>query len=147
MKLQHAEHHIFRLEYHLVWTPKYRCKAFKPPYTEPLKQILIKAAHDYDMEILEIEIPSDHVHVLISIPPHTSVSDAIRILKSISAKQMFQRYPTFKQEYFWGGKLWSPSYFAETVGRISEEAIRKYIKNQLKEEERLKSRVKQLKLF
>ena len=147
MELIHAEHHVHRLEYHLVWTPKYRCKAFQKPYTDTLKQIFIKIAYDYDMEILELEIPTDHVHMLISIPPHTSVSDTIRTFKSISAKEMFNRYPEFEKKYFWGGKLWSPSYFAETIGRVNEQAIKKYIKDQLKKEERLKRRIKQLKLF
>ncbi|MBI3332297.1 IS200/IS605 family transposase [Candidatus Peregrinibacteria bacterium] len=147
MELNRAEHHLYRLEYHLVWTPKYRCKAFKKPYTDTLKQILIKIAYDYDMAVLEIEIPIDHVHMLVSIPPHTSISDAIRTFKSISAKEIFKRHPEFEQEYFWGGKLWSPSYYAETIGRVNELAIKKYIRDQLKKEERLKKRIKQLKLF
>jgi putative transposase len=147
MDIHRAEHHLYRLEYHLVWTPKYRCKALLPPYAETLKHILIKTAYDYDLEILEIEIPPDHVHMLITIPPHTSLSDAIRILKSISAREMFKRYPAFEQEYFWGGKLWSPSYYAETVGRVNEQAIKKYIRDQLKKEEKLKARIKQLKLL
>lgn len=147
MDLHRAEHHVYRLEYHLVWTPKYRCKAFTEPYATTLKQILIKAAYDYDLEILEIEVPKDHVHMLVSIPPSTSVSDCIRTLKSISARELFKRHPKFEQEYFWGGKLWSPSYFAETIGRVNEQAIKKYIRDQLKKEERLKKRIRQLKLF
>src|SRR3989344_1613756 len=147
MELHRAEHHIYRLEYHLVWTPKYRCKAFQEPYVTTLKQILIKTAHDYDMEVLEIEIPKDHVHMLVAIPPHTSASDSIRTLKSISAKEMFKRYPELPEQHFWGGKLWSPSYYAKTIGKVNEQAIRLYIKDQLKQEERLKNRIKQLHLF
>lgn len=96
MELIRAEHHIYGLEYHLVWTPKYRCKAFRKPHTETLKQILIKIAYDYDMEVQSIEIPIDHVHMLVSIPPSTSISDAVRTFKSISAKEMFKRYPEFE---------------------------------------------------
>lgn len=147
MKLIRAEHHIYRLEYHFVWTPKYRCKAFQKPYTDTLKQIFIRIAYDYDMEIQEIEVPKDHVHMLIAIPPTITVCDAIRTLKSISAKEMFKRYPEFQEQYFWSGKLWSPSYFAETVGRVSEEAIKRYIQAQLKKEDAMWKRTKQLKLF
>lgn len=147
MELQHAEHHVYRLEYHLVITPKYRCKAFQKPYMDILKQILIKTAYDYDCEILEIEIPVDHVHMLIAIPPQVSLSDTIRTLKSISARELFRRYPDFREEFFWGGKLWSPSYYVETVGRVNELAIKKYIKDQFRKEDSLLKRIKQLKLF
>ena len=147
MDIARAEHHIYRLEYHFVWTPKYRCKAFRKPYTDTLKQIFIRAAYDYDMNIQEIEIPIDHVHMLIAIPPTICVSDAIGMLKSISAREMFKRHPDFKRQYFWSGNLWSPSYFAETVGRVSEEAIRKYIQSQLKKEDAMLKKTKQLKLF
>jgi len=125
MDIHRAEHHVYRLEYHLVWTPKYRCKAFKKPYTETLKQILIRAAYDYDLEILEIEVAKDHVHMLVAIPPTITVSSCICTLKSISARELFKRHPESREQYFWSGKLWSPSYFAETVGRVSETAIKK----------------------
>jgi putative transposase len=147
MDLQYAEHHVTRLEYHLVWTPKYRHPVFKEPQRTVLKQILIKAAYDYDMEITEIEIPPDHIHALIIIPPTISISECFNIIKSISAREFFACFPDIKQKYFWGGKLWSPSYYAETVGKRNEEAIRKYIKNQLKKEQGHIIKLKQLKLF
>ena len=138
---------MYRLEYHLVWTAKYRCKALTEPYATTLEQILIKAAYDYDMEVMEVEVARDHVHVLVAIPPHISVSDCIRTLKSISARKLFKLHPEFEKQYFWGGKLWSPSYFAETVGRVSDQAIKKYIREQLKHEKILRARIKQLRLF
>ena len=143
MDLQHAEHHVFRLEYHLVWTPKYRHKVFEEPCRSILKEILIKAAHDYDMSIQEIEIPPDHVHMLLAIPPRISISEAINILKSISAKEFFRRFPDIRKKYFWGGKLWTPSYYAESVGRKNEAAIKKYIQQQLK----IQKHIEQLRLF
>jgi putative transposase len=147
MELQYAEHHVSRLEYRLVWTPKYRHPVFKEPHRTILKQILTKAAYDYDMEIREIEIPPDHIHALIVLPPTISVSECMNILKSISAREFFAKFPKIKQKYFWGGKLWSPSYYAETVGKANELTIRKYILGQLKEETRHISKLKQLKLF
>lgn len=147
MDLRYAEHHVTRLEYHLVWTPKYRHPVFKEPQRTILKHILIKAAYDYDMEIREIEIPPDHIHALVSLPPTISVSECMNILKSISAREFFSQFPDIKQKYFWGGKLWSPSYYAETVGKANEQAIKKYILNQLKEEKKHILQIKQLKLF
>ena len=147
MELQYAEHHVYRLEYHLVWTPKYRHPVFREPQRGILKQVLIKAAHDYDMEILEIEIPNDHIHVLISLPPTIMISECIRVLKSISAREFFKRFPEIREKYFWGGKLWTPSYYAETVGKRNETAIRKYIQNQLEEETKYEKTLIQLKLL
>jgi putative transposase len=147
MDLQYSEHHVYRLEHHLVWTPKYRNPVFREPYRTDLKGMIVKAAYDYDMEVLEIEIPPDHVHALVSLPPRTSVSECVRILKSISAREFFAKYPDIRKKWFWGGKLWSPSYYAESIGKRNEDAITKYIQAQLKDEERTIERLRQLKLL
>ncbi len=144
MELLRAEHHIYRLEYHLVWCPKYRHPVFEEPYREDVKAMVAKAAFDHDMDVLEIEIPPDHVHAMVSLPPTVSISECVRILKSISAREFFTKYPDVRRKYFWGGKLWSPSYYAETVGNRNETAIRSYIQNQLREEERHQATLRQL---
>ena len=71
----------------------------------------------------------------------------MKIIKSISAREFFRRFPQIKAKYFWGGKLWTQSYFVETVGNVNEETIREYVKNQLKEMNRVESKCKQLSLF
>ena len=147
MELRRSEHHIHRLQYHLVWTPKYRRAVFAEPQRHVLKNVLEKVALDHDIELQELEIPPDHVHALVALDPATSVSECMRILKSVSAREFFKRYPDIKQKYFWGGKLWSPSYYAETVGKRDERAVSAYIRNQLKEEERYERVVTQLKLL
>ena len=147
MDLRYAEHHIYRLQYHLVWTPKYRRPVFQEPQRSVLKTILDKVAFDHDIDLQELEIPPDHLHALVALPPTMSVSECMRILKSVSAREFFLRYPDIKQKYFWGGKLWSPSYYAETIGRKDERAITAYIRNQLKDEERHERMLKQLKLL
>jgi len=147
MDIQRTEHHVYRLEYHLVWTPKYRHPVFQEPYRTALKQIIRKVAYDYDMTILEIEIPPDHIHTLVSLPPRISVSECMRILKSISAREFFRKYPDIESKFFWGGKLWSPSYYVETIGKRNEEAVKKYIQNQLKYEKGHIVKLRQLKLF
>jgi len=147
MELQRASHHIYRLEYHLVWTPKYRHPVFKEPQRTVLKQIIRKTAYDYDIDIIELEAPPDHIHTLVALLPQMSVSECMKILKSISAREFFRKYPDIKEKYFWGGKLWSPSYYAETIGQKNEAVITKYIQNQLEAEKRHLKQLKQLKLF
>ncbi len=68
-------------------------------------------------------------------------------VKSISARLFFKMYPEIKKKYFWGGKLWTQSYFVETVGNATEEVIRQYVRNQLKEMDKVEKRAVQLKLF
>jgi putative transposase len=147
MELSHAEHHVYYAKYHLVICPKYRHPVFQNPYRTTLKQILIKAGYDHDIEVLEIEIPPNHVHMMLSFAPPLSGSDAVRILKSISAREFFRKYPEIREKYFWGGKLWSPSYYIETIGIRNEAAIKKYIQQQLIQEEKQIAKMKQLKLF
>jgi putative transposase len=79
--------------------------------------------------------------------PKISPSDIMQIIKSISARQFFKLHPEIKKKYFWGGKLWTQSYFVETIGNANEETIRQYVQNQLNEMDKLELKSQQLKLF
>ena len=131
--------------YHFVWIPKYRRKVFTEPYRETMKAIIYKAGFDYD--IVELEIPEDHIHMVVRSEPKVSPSDIMQIIKSISAREFFKCYPDIKRRYFWGGKLWTQSYFVETIGNANEETIRKYVQEQLVELDRKEKNADQLGLF
>ena len=118
--------------YHFVWIPKYRHKVFEEPYRSVLKNIIRKTGYDYDIDIVELEVPLDHIHMVVRSEPKTSPSDVMQIIKSISAREFFRLHPEIKKQYFWGGKLWTQSYFVETIGNASEEVIRQYVQDQLK---------------
>mgnify|MGYP001574451704 CR=1 FL=1 len=147
MELEHGLHNVYRIMYHFVWIPKYRHKVFTEPYRGMLKGIIQKAAYDYDMKVEEIEVPEDHVHMVIKAEPRMSPSEIMRVIKSISAREFFKKYPKIKEEYFWGGSLWTNSYFVETVGNNDEKRVREYVRNQLEEMDEEEKRAKQLKLF
>jgi len=70
-----------------------------------------------------------------------------RLCKSISEREFFRRHPNIKKRYFWGGKLWTQSYFVETIGNADEETIRKYVQEQLKQMDGIENQVRQMKLF
>ena len=133
MQLRRNTHHVFRLMYHFVWIPKYRHKLFTEPYAEMLKHCLRKIGYDYNLPVVELEIPEDHIHMLVESEPKLSPSRIMQIFKSISAREFFRRYPEIKRRYFWGGKLWTQSFFVETVGNFTEEAVRSYVREQLKQ--------------
>lgn len=133
MKLDRNAHHVYRLMYHFVWIPKYRHKVFKEPYREVLKDIIRKVGYDYNINIKELELPVDHIHMIVKSEPKVSPSHIMQVIKSISAREFFELYPSIKKRYFWGGKLWTKSYFVESIGSANEETIRRYVKNQLRQ--------------
>ena len=147
MELRRNSHHVFRIMYHFVWIPKYRHKIFIEPYRESLKLIIKKIGYDYNIEIVELEMPSDHVHMVVKSEPKVSPSDIMQIIKSISARSFFKLYPQIKRKYFWGGKLWTQSFFVETVGNTNDKIIREYVQNQLNAMDKMEKAATQLKLF
>jgi putative transposase len=76
--------------------------------------------------VISREIQPDHVHLFVSIPPAIAVADAVKVLKGITARRLFQRFPALKKRLE-GGHLWSPSYYVGTAGNVSAETIRRYI--------------------
>ena len=128
-------HNKTLLLYHLVFPLKYRKSAITKDIGEGLKQICLEISERYEVHFIEIGYESKHVHFLVQSVPSYSVSKMIRMLKSITAKQLFQRFPEIKAK-LWHGKLWTSGFYANTVGQYSnEEVIRAYVKNQGKEKE------------
>lgn len=133
--------------YHFVWIPNYRRKVFEEPCCSDLKLIIETIEYDYNIDIVELEIPVDHIHMVVRSIPRTSPSDIMHIIKSISARQFFKLHPGIKKKYFWGGKLWMQSYFVETIGNANEEVICAYVRDQLKEMDKAEKIGAQLKLL
>jgi REP element-mobilizing transposase RayT len=145
--------HIFKrhnktlLMYHLVFPLKYRKSVIDEEIGEGLKQICIEISQRYEVHFIEIGYESNHVHFLVQSVPSYSVSKMITMLKSITAKQLFKRYPEIKAK-LWGGKFWTSGFYANTVGQYSnEEVIKAYVKNQGMEKEYKKIHSDQLTLF
>jgi putative transposase len=133
--------------YHFVWIPKYRHKVFVEPYRSRLKDIIEKIGYDYNIDIVELEIPTDHIHMVVRSEPKICPSYIMQVIKSISARNFFKLYPEIKRKYFWGGKLWTQSFFVGTIGNANEETIRQYVKDQLKEMDDHEKYSRQLELF
>jgi REP element-mobilizing transposase RayT len=106
---------------------------FSKEVDEELKQICKEIALRYEMHFVEIGTDKDHVHFLIQSVPMYQPTKIARIVKSITAREIFERRPEVKKQ-LWGGEFWSDGYFMSTVGKHgSEEAITKYVKNQGKQ--------------
>ena len=135
------------LLYHMVFPLKYRRKVITNEIGESLKEICIEISLHYEIAFIEVGYESDHVHFLIQSVPTMCVFDIVRIVKSISAKQLFKRHPEIKAK-LWGGDFWTSGYYVNTVGQYaSEDVIKQYIKNQGKVDEYKKVYESQLSLF
>jgi putative transposase len=125
--LRRTAHAVYEAQYHLVWTPKYRKALLHGAVAQRLDPMLREIAQAYEIEIDEMEVATDHVHIFCSFPPKLAISRAVSILKSLSARGLFREFPHLRQE-LWGGQFWSDSFFARTVGdRVTAETVRRYI--------------------
>ena len=147
-----SEHVIKRhnktlLLYHLVFPLKYRNNVITEEVGNSLKQICLGISERYEVEFIEIGHEPNHVHFLVQSVPNYSLTEMVRMLKSITAKQLFQLHPEIK-EILWGGKFWTSGYYANTVGQYAnEEVIRKYVESQGMEKQYKKVHEAQIKLF
>ncbi len=130
MTVKSSAHCKFELKYHFVWCPKYRKLALKGNYGRYLCKLIYEVAERYDFEIVELAVMPDHVHMFVSVCPEVSPSRLIQVLKSITAREMFKRFPSIKR-ILWGGALWERGYFVMSSGQgTTDEMIRQYIKEQ-----------------
>ena len=116
--------------YHFVCPAKYRRVVFSKEVDETLKQVCLDISVRYEIEFMEIGTDKNHVHFLVQSVPTYSPTKIIRIIKSITAREIFSKHPEVKKK-LWGGEFWSDGYFVNTVSKFgSEEAIKKYVQNQ-----------------
>jgi putative transposase len=124
---QHSEG---KSTWHIEWCTKYRYKLFKREYDKNLCIIsLEEAAKHANIVLLEREVEPDHVHLVAELPLTIAPVDAIRITKSISAKILFAMRPNLRLRYP-KGQLWSRGKFAISVGNITLEKAKEYVRNQ-----------------
>ena len=130
MAIKRTSHAVYDTSYHLVWCPKYRKKIFaREEIKERAQQLMRKICTEYGFEIIKMEISVEHVHILLSFPPKHSIGEVVRIIKSISARELFRAFPSLKHK-LWSGQLWEDGYFARTVGdSMTRDIIEKYIEH------------------
>lgn len=128
-KWKKQSHVIYQCKYHLVWVPKYRYKILTGDLRQFLEDSLRMLCEWKRVEILEMSIMEDHVHMIIDMPPRLSISEIVGILKGKSAIKIFKSFPILKKKPYWGNHFWARGYCVSTIG-IDENKIRKYVKYQ-----------------
>lgn len=147
-KYIHKSYNVSVLLYHFVCPAKYRRIVFDKTVDQTLVQVCIEIEKRYEVHFLEIGADRDHVHFLLQSVPSKSPTEIIKMVKSITAREIFQRQPEVKK-ILWGGAFWSSGYFVNTVSKFGDEnTISKYVRNQGKEKEYdVLHKTKQLALF
>jgi putative transposase len=126
----HKSHNVTVLIYHLVCPVKYRKLVLDDAIDIRLKEICLEIEKRYEIRFLEIGLDGDHAHFLIQSVPSYSVSDLVRAIKSITAREMFKSYPDLRKR-LWGSQFWSSGYFMSTVGKHGDEKkLREYVQKQ-----------------
>ena len=128
MAIKRTSHSVYDASYYLVWCPKYRKKIFqREEVRERAKQLIEEICEEYKIEVIELEIVEDHIHVMVSFPPSRSIGEVVRIIKSNSARILFREFSGLKKK-LWSGEMWEDGYFARTVGdRMTRDVIERYI--------------------
>ena len=137
-------HSLYECKYHVVFCPKYRYKILQPEVAQYVIQQVNRLSEQKDgIEVLEVNVQIDHIHMVVTIPPKRAVSQYMGFLKGKLALRMFDRFPELRKRY-WGQHVWSRGYCVSTVG-LDEERIRKYVKWQSEQER--ETETKQGRLF
>lgn len=118
---------VYSCKYHVVWTPKYRRKVLKDGIDTRLKELLQQIAKEIQVEIIEMEIMLDHVHLLIEVDPQFGIHKAIKRFKGATSRYLRLEFPELKSKL---PTLWTNSYFVSTVGGAPLEVIKQYIQLQ-----------------
>jgi len=105
IKLSHT---IYQCKYHIVWCPKHRYRILKGALSKSLEQTLRMLCKWRNIEILEMNVKEDHIHMILSIPPRLSISEVMGILKGKTSIKLFKSYPALKR------KLYLGNYFLES---------------------------------
>jgi len=102
-----------------------------------LKEVFQQIAEEYEFAIDTMEVVEDHVHIFVEVPPRYSPAQAVQILKSLSAREVFKKFPKLRKQ-LWAGEFWSEGYFMRSVGdKVTADIIRKYIEYQTHEDNSL----------
>ena len=131
-RYQTGAHTKHRLQYHMVWIPKYRKRVIRGKIAIRLRQLLYEACRVNGWWISELSIQEDHVHIVVQIPPHYSLSEVVQMFKGGTSRIIRAEYPEL-EEFLWGDSFWADGYFAETIGQVDEEVVKKYIRKHRKD--------------
>ena len=135
LRLRSTRHARYWCGYHFVWIPKYCRDVLVSEVAEYTREVLKEILLELSCKEIAVEVMPDYVHVFALCPPRHSPAYIVNYLKGKSARRVLQRFPELKSRAT-RGKLWSRSrsYFVATVGNVTAETIKRYVKEQWEKE-------------
>jgi putative transposase len=125
----HTSGCVYHTAYHMVWRPVYRRDVLREPVKTTLENLLHTIAHQHDRDVLAGNVPPDHVHLFVSMPPTLSIAHAVTLFKGLSARQLRLMFPDLRTRTR-SDRLWAPSYSVGMAGHVSADTIKKDIEAQ-----------------
>ena len=122
-------HTVYDIQYHLVWTTKYRYRILAGEIGTRLRDLIRQICMTREVVILKGHVAPDHVHLLVSAPPHIAASNLVQSLKGKSSRLMQQEHMSLRKRY-WGRHLWARGFFCATVGAVTDKMVKAYIDQQ-----------------
>ena len=148
MELGKTSHCVYKIRYHMVTAEKYRKLLLNTEVEECINGTMKGISERYDIIIDELGFDKNHIHIFCGAKPSMAPMQVINIIKSITVRKVFEKFPKLRKKELWGGEFWSDGKYIGTVGEAtSEKVIRNYIRNQSIDNKEIESRMKQLKLF
>ena len=140
-RFRKLSHSIWHCQYHIVWVPEYRHRILTGSVGHEVENCIRAFSDQKQVEIVEMRVQPDHVHVIAMIPPKLSISDYCGIVKGRTAIRVFNKYRDLKKKPYWGNHFWTEGYCVDTVG-LNSEMIRKYVQYQEEHERRAEQQPK-----
>jgi putative transposase len=122
--------HVYLLQYHIIWCPKYRKNLLVNEIKEKLTEIINSISNQNNCTIKSLEVMPNHVHLLISLDYKISVQKFMKLIKGRSSNELRSKFP----ELLKMSTLWTRSFFVSSIGNISENTVKNYIESQWKKQ-------------
>ena len=126
---RHGSHTVFSIHLYIVWITKYRHKVLYKEVAERVRAIVREEGRKSGVDILKGHVSSNHVPVLVSIPPQVTISRLIQRMKGKSSYHLLREFPHLRKR-FWGRHVWARGYFCRSSGNVTDEVIKAYIESQ-----------------
>ena len=127
-------HSLYECKYHVVFCPKYRYKIMQDEVAKYITQQIYRLSSQKDgVEVVEVNVQKDHVHLVVMVPPKLAISDLMGRVKGQTAMKIFNQYRELRKKPYWGNHFWSKGYCVDSIG-LDAEMIRKYVRYQEKRE-------------
>ncbi|PJE80677.1 hypothetical protein CI610_00338 [invertebrate metagenome] len=134
MEIRKGRHVVYMIHAHLVFVTKYRGKVFTDESLTKMEEIMKGICKNHEAELTEFNGETDHVHLLINYPPKVRLSELVNALKGITSRELKRYFPELNQPAWKKNALWSPSYFAGSVGGAPLSVLKDYINSQARPE-------------